>query len=400
MLFSIALILLCGLITGGLCKKIRLPSLVGMIFTGILLGPFAMNLIDSKILDISTELRRIALIIILMRAGLSLDLAGLKKVGRPAILMCFVPAAFELAGCVVVAPLLLDISYLDAAIIGSVLAAVSPAVIVPRMIKLTEENYGTEKHIPQMILAGASVDDVFVIVMFTAFTGIARGQDFSFLEIAKIPCSIILGILAGFLTGIVSGKIFGKIHIRDSVKVIILLSIAFLLNFIEERFGKTVPFSGLIAIMASGCGLQKTRQEVSVRLSSKFNKLWVFSEIILFVLVGATVNIEYAYQAGITAVAAVFLILIFRIAGVFICVLGTNLNPREKLFCAISYIPKATVQAAIGGIPLSLGLSCGNTVLTVAVLAILITAPLGAFLIDIFYKRLLTKKVEDSENQG
>lgn len=391
MLFSLSLILLFGMFFGFLCKKIHLPALVGMIATGTILGPFVLNIIDPKLIAISTELRRIALIIILMRAGLSLDIKGLKTVGRSAVLMCFVPAAFEMAGYVLVAPYFLHISYLDAAIMGAVLAAVSPAVIVPRMIKLTEEGYGTEKQIPQMILAGASVDDVFVIVMFSVFTGMAQGQGVNVWQFATVPVSIILGIAVGLVVGLVLSVFFARFHMRDSVKVIILLSISFLLDAFEGKFGHIIPFSGLLAVMSLGIGLQKKRRNVSERLSVKFNKLWVCAEIVLFVLVGACVDISYTRQAGFSTIAVILIVLLFRFVAVFVCVAGTKLNFKERLFCAFSYIPKATVQAAIGGVPLALGLGCGNIVLTVAVMGILITAPAGAFLIDLFYKKLLVR---------
>lgn len=389
MLFSLSVLLLMGMFLGFICKKIHLPSLVGMIATGIILGPYALNLINPKLLDISTELRRIALIIILMRAGLTLDVSGLKKVGRSAFLLCFVPAALEIVGYIVFAPILLNVTYLDAAIMGAVLAAVSPAVIVPRMIRLTEEGYGTEKQIPQMILAGASVDDVFVIVMFSTFIGMAQGNGVNAMQFVKIPASIIFGVVSGFAVGFVLGLFFAKFHMRDSIKVIILLSIAFMLDAFESKFGAVVPFSGLIAIMAMGIGLQRKRKEATMRLSVKFNKLWIFAEIVLFVLVGACVDISYAKQAGINTIFIILLALLFRTIGVVICVAGTKLNFKEKMFCAISYIPKATVQAAIGGIPLSLGLGCGNMVLTVAVVGIMITATAGAFLIDLLYKKWL-----------
>lgn len=394
MLISISLICLVGMFMAFLCKKIRLPGLVGMIATGIVLGPYALNLISSEVLNISGELRRIALIIILMRAGLSLDVSGLKKVGRSAVLMCFLPAAFEILGYVVLAPKLLNVSLLEAALMGSVLAAVSPAVIVPRMIKISEEKWGTEKQIPQMILAGASVDDVFVIVMFSAFLGMCQGQDISWIQFAKVPVSILLGSLFGFVLGLGFGKYFEKFHMRDSVKVIILLAVAFALDWVEGRFGATIPFSGLIAVMALGIGLQKKREAVAGRLSIKFNKLWVCAEVILFVLVGSCVDINYTCQAGFAAVALIGLVLIFRILGVVLCVSGTNLNFKERLFCAFGYIPKATVQAAIGGVPLAMGLAAGNVILSVAVLGILITAPVGAFLIDLSYQNLLTKQEE------
>lgn len=389
MLFSIALMLLVGMLAGWGCKKLHLPGLLGMIFTGIVLGPFALNLIDGTILSISSELRRIALIIILTRAGLSLDINDLKKVGRPAILMCFVPACFEMTGMIILAPLLLHISYIEAAVMGAVIAAVSPAVIVPKMLKLMDEGYGVNKSVPQMILAGASVDDVFVIVMFSVFTGLAQGNGVSAVSFIRIPVSIILGILIGMAAGTILAIYFKKVHIRDTVKVIIFLCISFLLVTAEDRFSDIIPFASLIAVMCIGIALQRNRKEVAVRLSVKFNKLWVCAEVILFVLVGATVNISYAVSAGISAVMLIFSVLLFRMAGVFVCMIKTKLNMRERLFCVIAYMPKATVQAAIGGVPLSMGLACGNIVLTVAVLAIIITAPLGAFLIDLTYKRFL-----------
>ena len=392
MLLSIAYILLLGMFTGWICKKLKLPSLLGMILTGMILGPYVLNLIDDSILNISSDLRRMALIIILMRAGLSLDLNDLKKVGRPAILMCFVPACFEMIGMVILAPQLLGISVIDAAIMGAVVGAVSPAVIVPKMLKLMEEGYGTQKSIPQLILAGASVDDVFVIVMFSAFTGLAQGNSVSIQSFINIPISIVLGIMMGCIIGLILAKFFEKVHIRDTAKVIILLCLSFILVTLDDSFSSLIPFSALIAIMGMGIALQKKRETMAIRLSIKFNKLWVASEIILFVLVGATVDISYALSAGITTVILILGVLVFRMIGVLICLVKTNLNVKERVFCIIAYTPKATVQAAIGGVPLAMGLSCGHIVLTVAVLAILITAPLGAFMIDKSYKELLIKE--------
>ena len=389
MLFSIALILLIGMFAGWICKKLHLPALLGMIFTGILLGPYACNLIDTSILNISSELRRIALIIILTRAGLSLDTNDLKKVGRPAVLMCFLPACFELLGVILLAPGLLHISLLDAAVMGAVLAAVSPAVIVPKMLKLMNEGYGTDKAIPQLILAGASVDDVFVIVLFSAFTGLAQGGALNAVSFMKIPVSILVGILIGIIIGILMAIFFKKFHIRDTAKVVIILCTSFLLVTIEDTYSYLIPFASLIAVICVGIALQKKRPEVATRLSSKFSKLWVASEILLFVLVGATVDLKYAVLAGFPALILICSVLLFRMAGVFFCMLHTPLNYKERLFCMLAYMPKATVQAAIGGIPLSMGLACGNIVLAIAVLAILITAPLGAFLIELTYKRLL-----------
>ena len=391
MLLSIALILLCGMAMGSICKKLHIPSLAGMLITGIFLGPYVFDLIDPSILNVSADLRKIALIIILTRAGLSLDLEDLKQVGRPAILMCFLPACFEILGMVLIAPKLLHISILDAAIMGAVVGAVSPAVVVPKMIRLLEEGYGVKKSIPQLILAGASVDDVFVIVMFTAFTGLAQGQSVSVRSFVNIPISIATGILAGLLTGIILAEFFAKVHLRDTVKVIIIMCVSFILVTIEDTFGEVIPFASLIAIMAIGIALQRRRQVVANRLASKFNKLWVVSEILLFVLVGATVDIKYAFQAGGAIVFLILAVLVFRMAGVFLCLVKTKFNAKERLFCMFAYSPKATVQAAIGGVPLAMGLSCGNIVLTTAVVSILIAAPLGAFLIETTYKKLLEK---------
>ena len=389
MLTSLSLVFLLGMLLSRAFQKIRLPGLLGMLLTGMILGPYALNMLDGSILGISADLRQIALIIILTRAGLSLDIQDLKKVGRPAVLMCFVPACFEIMGMILLAPQLLGISVLDAAIMGAVVGAVSPAVIVPKMLNLMEKGYGVKKSIPQLILAGASVDDVFVIVLFTAFTGLAQGGTFSPASILSIPVSIETGIAAGGLAGILLALFFQKVHIRDSAKVVILLSISFLMIELENRLKGYLPFSGLLAVMSIGIALQKKRYEAAARLSVKYSKLWVAAEVLLFVLVGATVDISYAMKAGAAAVILIFGVLIFRMAGVFFCLLGTDINRKERLFCMIAYMPKATVQAAIGGVPLAMGLGCGKIVLTVAVLAILITAPLGAFGVEQTYKRLL-----------
>lgn len=391
MLTSLALIFLFGLIFGALFQKLRLPPLLGMLIVGIVLGPYALNWLDDSLLSISADLRQIALIIILTRAGLNLNISDLKKVGRPAILMCFLPACFEILGMLVLAPPLLHISYLDAAIMGAVVGAVSPAVIVPKMLRLMEEGYGTKKSIPQLILAGASVDDVFVIVLFSSFTGLAKGESLSPWRFAEIPVSILLGILLGAALGLALAFFFQKVHVRDSVKVLLLLSFSFLLVALEDALEGFVPIPGLIAVMSLGIALQRKRDIVARRLSLKFSKLWVAAELLLFVLVGATVDLHYAYAAGLSAVILIFGVLLFRMAGVWVCLFKTKLLFKERLFCVLAYMPKATVQAAIGSVPLSMGLSCGNIVLTVAVLAILITAPLGAFLIDLTYKKLLSR---------
>ena len=389
MLLSISLILIVGMSMGYICSKLKLPSLIGMLATGIILGPYVLNLLDSSILGISADLRKIALIIILTRAGFGLDLSGLKKLGRPAILMCFVPATFELIGMIIIAPKLMGISVLEAAIMGSVLAAVSPAVVVPRMVKLMDEGYGVKEGIPQLILAGASVDDVYVIVLFSTFIGMIQGENASILNFINIPVSIFLGILIGLLIGYLMAYLFKKVHIRDTSKVLIILSVSFLLVVIEDSLTTSITFSSLIAIMFIGIGIQKKREIVAKRLSIKYSKLWVAAEIFLFVLVGATVNINYLGEVGIKALIVILVALMFRMVGVFVSLLGTSIKPKEKLFTMMAYTPKATVQAAIGGIPLALGLACGDTVLTVAVLAIVLTAPLGAFAIDSTYKKLL-----------
>lgn len=398
MLTSFAFIFLLGMLLSSILKKLRLPGLLGMLITGIVLGPYVLNVLDPSILSISADLRQIALIIILTRAGLSLDINDLKKVGRPAILMCFVPACLEIAGMILLAPGLLGISVLDAAIMGTVVAAVSPAVIVPKMLMLMEQGYGRENSIPQLIMAGASVDDVFVIVLFTAFTGLAQGESITAASFAQVPVSILTGMIAGVVTGLLLAVLFAKLHMRDSGKVVVLLSISFLMVALENSIKGIIPFSGLLAVMSMGIALQKKRPVVAERLSVKYSKLWVAAEILLFVLVGATVDVSYALAAGASAILLIFGVLLFRMAGVFLCMLKTRLSGKERLFCMIAYMPKATVQAAIGGVPLALGLGCGKIVLTVAVLAILITAPLGAFGVDMTYRKLLpriTDKISD-----
>lgn len=392
MLLSISLILILGMFMGWICRKMKLPALLGMLITGIILGPYGLNLLDGSILGISAELRKIALIIILTRAGLGLDLSGLKKIGRPAVLMCFVPASFELLGMILLAPKLMGLSVLEAAVMGAVLAAVSPAVVVPRMVKLMDEGYGVKEGIPQLILAGASVDDVYVIVLFSTFVGMMQGEGASILKFVNIPVSIFFGIAIGLFLGVLLAYFFKKVHIRDTSKVLIILSISFLLVVIEDKLTTAITFSSLIAVMFIGIGLQKKREAVAKRLSVKYGKLWVAAEVFLFVLVGATVNIEYLGKVGAKAFVVIIGALIFRMFGVFVCLLGTNLKRKEQLFAMMAYTPKATVQAAIGGIPLALGLACGDTVLTVAVLAIVFTAPLGAFAIDLSYKKLLNKQ--------
>lgn len=396
MLTSLAFIFLVGLSAAALCRILHLPRIIGMLLTGVLLGPYVLNLLDPIILQASSDLRQMALIIILLKAGLSLNLSDLKKVGRPAIMMSCVPATCELLAFVLFAPALLGINRIEAAVMGAVLAAVSPAVVVPRMVNLMEQRWGTEKGIPQMIMAGASCDDIYVIVLFSTFVGMAQGGSAHWQDFAQIPVSIVLGVLVGAVVGWGLSLFFEtayarRQYVRNSMKVIIVLGLSFLLVAVENWLKGIVPLSGLIAVVAMACTLKlKSTPSVSRRLSEKFGKLWLAAEVILFVLVGAAVDIRYTLQAGLAAVAMIALALVFRSLGVFLCMLGTRLSGKERLFCMIAYLPKATVQAAIGSVPLSLGLPCGQIVLTVAVVAILITAPLGALGMDATYRILLT----------
>lgn len=390
MLTSLALIFLLGLLLGSIFNKLKLPSLLGMIITGMILGPSLLGVLDESTLSISPDLRQLALVIILTRAGLSLDIDDLKKVGRPAVLMCFVPACFEIAGAIFLAPKLLGINILEAAIMGAVIAAVSPAVIVPRMLRLMDEGYGVKKSIPQLILAGASVDDVFVIVLFTAFTALASGEAVSIGSFLQIPIAILMGIGVGIGVGVLLIAFFKKYHLRDSVKILIILSVSFLLIELEHRLQGVIPMSGLLGIMTLGITFNRKYKILAKRLSIRYNKLWIAAEVILFVLVGATVDLSYLMKAGVAAILLVLGALVVRMLGVYISLIGTKLTGKEKLFCMLAYTPKATVQAAIGSIPLTMGLPCGEMVLTVAVLAILITAPFGAIGVDRTYRKLLT----------
>ena len=398
MLTSLALIFLVGLATAAICQRIKLPRIIGMLVTGIILGPFVLDMLDPSILSISADLRKMALIIILIKAGLTLNLADLKKVGRPAIMMSCVPASFEILAFLIFAPHILGITRIEAAVMGAVLGAVSPAVVVPRMVQLIDTKYGTEKSIPQLILAGASCDDIFVIVLFSTFVNMAQGGSANIKDFANIPISIILGILLGAITGIILSNFFesayrNKSHIRNSTKVIIVLGISFILMAIETWLEEVVSVSGLLAVMSMACVLKiKCVKSVSRRLSEKFGKLWIAAEVILFVLVGAAVDIRYTLEAGLPALLMIFIALVFRAVGVSLCLIGTKLNAKEKLFCVIAYMPKATVQAAIGSVPLAMGLPCGKIVLSVAVLAIIITAPLGAIGMDSTYKKFLEKE--------
>lgn len=393
MLFSLSLILIIGFITSGILNHFKIPGLIGMIFTGILLGPYALDLISPDILTISKDLREIALIVILTRAGLSIDINDLKKVGRPAILMCFVPATFEILATTLLAPVFLSITTLEAAILGTVLAAVSPAVIVPRMLHLMEGGYGKDKSIPQLIMAGASVDDIYVIVLFTAFMGMYQGSGFHAAALFSVPVSILSGMLIGILAGLILVHIFKRLHIRDTIKVLVILSTAFIFVTLEAALKPYFPMSGLLAVMALGGTILKTYDILAKRLMGKFSRIWVSAEIMLFVLVGAAVDITYLSGAGLPSVLLILCALCLRVAGVQVSLLKTRLTLRERLFCSVAYLPKATVQAAVGAIPLSAGVAAGNTILTVAVLAILITAPIGAIGVDHTYKKLLTRSL-------
>lgn len=398
MLSSLSLIFLVGLALAAICQQLYLPRIIGMLFTGILLGPYVLNCLDGSVLGISSELRQIALIIILIKAGLSLNLRDLKKVGRPAVMMSCIPASCEILAFFLLAPRILGISRIDAAVMGAVMGAVSPAVVVPRMVRLMEEKYGTEKSIPQMILAGASCDDIFVIVLFSTFLGMAQGEGADWKAFLNIPVSIILGVLIGIIAGYLLSTFFETAYahehcVRNSLKVIIVMGTAFMLMSIETWLKGIVSVSGLLAVVAMACVLKaRSVESVSKRLSEKFGKLWLAAEVVLFVLVGAAVDIRYTLTAGGAAVLMIAAALVFRAIGVSICLLGTGLKKKEKLFCVIAYLPKATVQAAIGSVPMAMGLSSGKMILSVAVLGILITAPLGALGMDLTYQKCLKRE--------
>lgn len=391
MLTSLAIILLSGLALGRLFSLLKLPSLLGMLIIGIVLGPYGMNCLDDAIVFISSDLRRLALVVILTRAGLAIDIRDLKKVGRPAVLLCFVPASLEILGAALLAPPLLGLSRLEAVAMGTVIAAVSPAIVAPRMIRLMEQGYGREKSIPQLLLAGGSLDGIYAIVLFTSLVPLLGGGDFSPARLGEIPVAIIAGAMAGIALGFALSALFKRFHMRDSVKAILILGVSLLLLAVEKEFEQSIPFSGLLGIVCIGGGMVEQNAALARRLAEKYSKLWIAAEIILFVLVGATVDVEYAVSAGAAVVLVIFGALAFRLFGVFACTARTGLTPGERLFCMMASMPKATVQAAIGGIPLAMGLPCGRIILTAAVLAILITAPLGALGMDLTYAKLLAR---------
>ena len=394
---SLALVLLIGFCISGIFKKLHIPSLLGLIITGIVLGPSVLNLLDPKILSISSELREIALIVILFRAGLSLDISDMKKIGRPAIMLCFVPATFEIIGAIVLGPACLGLSRVDSAIVGAMLAAASPAIIVPKMLWLLEEGYGTDKHIPQLIMAGASADDIYAIVLFTAFIGMSKGDGISAWTIVSIPISIVTGLAVGIVFGIIISQIFKMIHLRDTVKILLLFGLSFLFVGCESFISKYVPFSGLLAVMALGGAILNRRATVAKRLSVKISKIWVGAELLLFVMLGSAVEIKALLSAGLGSVLLILGALLFRSVGVIVSLLGSGLTWKEILYCDVAYFPKATVQAAVGAIPLAQGLLCGMMVLTTAVLSILITAPLGAILMDLTVKKCLKRSKNPRE---
>ena len=401
MLTSLAFIFLVGLFMAAICQRLKLPRIIGMLITGIVLGPYVLDLLDPSILSISADLRQMALIIILLKAGLSLNLADLKRVGRPAIMMSCVPASCEILAFFLFAPGILGVTRIEAAVMGAVLGAVSPAVVVPRMVQLMDSKYGTDKSIPQLILVGASCDDIFVIVLFSTFLGMAQGGHANLMDFINIPVSIVLGIALGAITGYLLSLFFETAYthnhcVRNSIKVIVVLGVSFLLMAVETWLEESISVSGLLAVVSMACVLKiKSVTFVSKRLSEKFGKLWLAAEVLLFVLVGAAVDIRYTLNAGIAAILMIFLALIFRSAGVALCLVGTPMTWKERLFCMIAYLPKATVQAAIGSVPLAAGLACGKIVLSVAVMAIVTTAPVGAFGMDVLYKKLLNRDLTD-----
>lgn len=395
MLFSLAMIVLAGLTGGALFYRLKLPSLLGMMMAGILIGPSCLRLLDEQTLAISGTLRKIALLIILVRAGFNLKIEDLKKAGRPALLLCFVPATFEIAAFLIFAPILLGFDLLEAAILGTVMAAVSPAVVVPGMLKVMSEGYGKDKAIPQMVLAGASADDIYVLVLFSMLTSMAGQSSFHAETLLRIPTAILLGITVGVFCGLGLSALYSRQSIitNTDVQVLILLSLGMLFYALEDAMKGPVVFSGLVAVMGSAMVVAGKEPQISARLNTGFTHLWKGGELFLFVLIGAAVNLSYAFQSLPKNLLLIILCLMVRTIGVILCMAGTKLSRNEKLFCVCAYLPKATVQAAIGAVPLTMGLEGGEAILSYAVTSILVCAPVGAILIDKLYSKLLTTPV-------
>lgn len=394
MLLSLGLILTLGFIGGYLFSKIKIPGLVAMIIVGLIIGPYFLNLIDASILNISAEMRQIALIIILTRSGLNLDLASLKKIGRPAILMSFIPATLEIIGITIAAHLLLGLSIFEALLLGTVIAAVSPAVVSPRMINLIEKGYGGENEVPKLVLAGSSLDDIYVIVLFYAFLGLTKTNSFNAVTMLSIPLSIVLGIALGIVGGLLISLIFKKSNFLNAVNVLIVLMTSFLFVGLENILKAYVPISALLGIIVLAMTILLMNKKKAEALSKGYKVLWLVFEIILFVLVGATLDLSYAFNNIGPALLVLLIGLIFRAAGVLLSIMFTRFTSKEKVFIVLAYLPKATVQASIGGIALSMGLASGAIILTVSIISIFVTAPLGAFLIEYFGPKLL-KKADD-----
>ena len=392
-LLSLSIIFGFGVLGGFLFEKTKLPKLVWYIVLGILIGPSLLNIVDDTLISISSYLRQIALVIILTRSGLSLDLRQLKKIGRPAILMCFIPASFEIVGITIFGPMLLGVSYLEALLLGSVLAAVSPAVVVPRMIHLIDKGYGKEHAVPELIMAGASCDDIYVIVLFYSFKNLVATSSIDPWNIAQIPISIVSGVLLGALVGLSLVLIIRKLNLNKLLNVVLMLAFSFGMLALENALKQYFSVSSLLGIIVMALLVNIFRKEEAKEIQKSYNALWSGFEILLFALVGIAVDAKYAFsKEGAIMVGLILIALVFRSVGVVICLIATKFTFKEKLFIIISYLPKATVQASIGGIALSEGLACGSIVLTAAVVSILLTATLGAALMDFTYKRLLLEK--------
>lgn len=388
---SLALIILFGMLADHLFRKLRIPGLIGMLIVGIVMGPYVLDVLDPALLEVSADFRMLALIVILLRAGLETRKDTLNRVGKTALIMSTVPAIFEGFVIALIAPSLLGLTYLEGAILGAIIAAVSPAVVVPFMIKFIDQKLGTNKGIPTMILAASSVDDVFVIVVFSMLLGIYTGAGGSiFLKALELPVSILLGIGIGTATGFALYRLFKRYKPRATKTSMIVVGTAVLLTWIEEGLRPYLPLSALLGVMTVGFILLEKSEPMAHQISKKLSKVWVLAEILLFALVGAQVNIHVAWDAGLAGAALIGIGLLARSAGTYLSVMGADFNLKERLFCVVSYIPKATVQAAIGAIPLSAGVAGGETILAVAVLSILLTAPLGALGIDILGKRFLS----------